>query len=76
MSTPVKMPRTLNEQYEIVRAAHEEQRNEARRKTSVKHVTTPSVCRRIIVDAHAPMMSPSVTTPHARHFESQPNDAW
>jgi hypothetical protein len=107
MSTPMKIPRTMKEQYEIVRGEDEEQR---KRKTSVKRETvSPTACRRIMLtpDAaihtitipcedtsvrHTPTLpgsdstphtplpgsntTPSATTPHARSFESQPNDPW
>ena len=100
MSTPMKIPRTINQQYEIIRAADEEQR---KRKTSVKREATVSpVCRRIMLTPdvaihtihipredtsahHTPTPLPgsdstpsatSATTPHARPFESQPNDPW
>jgi len=114
MSTPMKIPRTMKEQYEIIRAEDEEQR---KRKTSVKRETvSPTACRRIMLtpDAaihtitipcedtsvrHTPTLpgsdstpcgdtafphtplpesnsTPSATTPHARSFESQPNDPW
>ena len=47
MSTPMKIPRTTNEKYEIIRAEEEEQR---KRKTSVKRATvTPTACRRIML---------------------------
>jgi len=47
MSTPMKIPRTMNQQYKIIRAEDEEQR---KRKTSVKRETvSPSVCRRIML---------------------------
>ena len=51
MSTPMKIPRTTNEKYEIIRVADEEQR---RRKTSVKREATvsPNVCRRIMMGAN------------------------
>ena len=47
MSTPMKIPRTMNEKYAIIRAEEEEQR---RRKTSVKReeTVTPTACRRIM----------------------------
>ena len=47
MSTPMKIPRTTNEKYAIIRA-EEEQR---RRKTSVKREATvsPTACRRIML---------------------------
>jgi hypothetical protein len=109
MSTPMKIPRTINQQYEIVRAADAEQR---KRKTSVKREATvsPTACRRIMLTPdvaihtihipcedtsvlhtptplpgsdstpHTPLpgsnTTPSATTPHARPFESQPNDPW
>ena len=109
MSTPMKIPRTMKEQYEIVRGEDEEQR---KRKTSVKRETvSPTACRRIMMGAlRAPIppskeevanhhilsitipcedtsvhhtlilpgsnSTPSATTPHARSFESQPNDPW
>ena len=119
MSTPMKIPRTINQQYEIIRAADEEQR---KRKTSVKREATvsPTACRRIMLTPdvaihtitipcedtsvrHTPTPLPgsdstpcgdtsfphtplhgsdstpsatSATTPHARPFESQPNDPW
>ena len=92
MSTPMKIPRTTNEKYAIIRA-EEEQR---RRKTSVKREATvsPTACRRIMLapdvaiqtiqipcgDSHIPLpgsnSTPSATTPHARPFESQPNSPW
>jgi len=47
MSTPVKMPRTTNEKYAIIRAEEEEQR---KRKTSVKReATVLPVCRRVML---------------------------
>jgi hypothetical protein len=47
MSTPMKIPRTMKEQYEIVRGEDEEQR---KRKTSVKQETvSPTACRRIML---------------------------
>jgi hypothetical protein len=47
MSTPMKIPRTTNEKYAIIRAEDEEQR---KRKTSVKREATVSpVCRRIML---------------------------
>ena len=50
MSTPMKIPRTMNQQYKIIRAEDEEQR---KRKTSVKRETvSPSVCRRIMMGAN------------------------
>jgi len=79
MSTPMKIQRTMNEKYAIIRAEEEEQR---KRKTCVKREVTPSVCRNIMVAQHIlPIILPkedvttmtSVTTPHARPFESQPN---
>jgi hypothetical protein len=99
MSTPMKIPRTTNEKYAIIRAEDEEQR---KRKTSVKRETvSPTVCRRIMLTSdvaihtitipcedtsvHTPTLpgsdttastTPYVTTPHARSFESQPNDPW
>jgi len=125
MSTPMKIPRTMKEQYEIVRGEDEEQR---KRKTSVKRETvSPTACRRIMLTPdvaihtitipcedtsvrhtptpcgdtafphtplpgsdstscgdtafpHTPLpesnSTPYVTTPHARSFESQPNDPW
>ena len=102
MSTPMKIPRTMNQQYEIVRAADAEQRQ---RKTCVKREATvsPTACRRIMLTPdmtihtitipcedtsavlHTPTPLPgsdstpsatSATTPHARPFESQPNDPW
>jgi hypothetical protein len=43
----MKIPRTTNEKYAIIRAEEEEQR---KRKTSVKRDTvSPSVCRRIML---------------------------
>lgn len=76
MSTPMKIPRTMNEQYKIIRAEEEEQR---RRKTSVKRATvSPSVCRSIMGahptplptgDATLSSASPSMT-PHALPVES------
>ena len=46
MSTPMKIPRTTNEKYAIIRAEEEEQR---RRKTSVKReATVLPVCRRVV----------------------------
>ena len=99
MSTPMKIPRTINQQYEIVRAADAEQRT---RKTSVKREATVSpVCRRIMLTPDVAIhtitipcedtsvlhtltlpgsdstpSATSATTPHARPFESQPNDPW
>ena len=89
VSTPMKIPRTTNEKYAIIRA-EEEQR---RRKTSVKREATVSpVCRRIMLapdveiqtiqipcgdTSHASQThTPSATTPSARPFESQPNSPW
>lgn len=86
MFTPMKMPRTMNEQYAMIRAADDDQR---KRKTSVKKEVTPSVCRRMILtptqaihtiqipceEQHIISVT-SCTTPHARSFESKPNDAW
>jgi hypothetical protein len=89
VSTPMKIPRTMNEKYAIIRA-EEEQR---RRKTSVKREATVSpVCRRIMLapdveiqtiqipcgdTSHASQThTPSATTPSARPFESQPNSPW
>ena len=47
MSTPMKIPRTMNQQYAIIRAADAEQRQ---RKTCVKREATVSpVCRRIML---------------------------
>lgn len=47
MSTPMKIPRTTNEKYAIIRAEDEEQR---KRKTSVKREATVSpVCRRVVL---------------------------
>lgn len=48
MSTPMKIPRTMNEKYAIIRAEEEEQR---KRKTSVKReeTVTPTACRRIML---------------------------
>ena len=47
MSTPMKIPRTMNQQYKIIRAEDEEQR---KRKTSVKRETVmPTACRRIML---------------------------
>jgi hypothetical protein len=85
----MKIPRTTNEKYAIIRA-EEEQR---RRKTSVKREATVSpVCRRIMLapdveiqtiqipcgdTSHASQThTPSATTPSARPFESQPNSPW
>ena len=97
VSTPMKIPRTMNEKYAIIRAEEEEQR---RRKTSVKReeTVTPTACRRIMGanpippshgetphilpvtlptgDTTNPSTTPSVTTPHARPVESQPNSPW
>ena len=91
VSTPMKIPRTMNEKYAIIRAEEEEQR---RRKTSVKREATvsPTACRRIMLapdvaiqtiqipcgdTSHASQThTPSATTPHARPFESQPNSPW
>jgi len=89
MSTPMKIPRTTNEQYKIIRAADEEQRQ---RKTSVKRETTVSpVCRRIMltpdVAIHtitiptgdaiiSPSATSSATTPHAHPVTSQPNSTF
>ena len=100
MSTPMKIPRTINQQYEIIRAADEEQR---KRKTSVKREATvsPTACRRIMLTPDVAIhtitipcedtsvrhtltlpgsdstpSATSATTPHARPFESQPNDPW
>jgi hypothetical protein len=97
VSTPMKIPRTTNEKYAIIRAEEEEQR---KRKTSVKReaTVTPTACRRIMLtpdvaihtiqlpcedsSVHTPTPLPgsdstsSVTTPHARPFESQPNSHW
>ena len=66
MSTPMKIPRTINQQYEIVRAADAEQR---KRKTSVKGEATvsPTACRRIIMGALRAPIPPSkgeVANPH------------
>jgi len=47
MSTPMKIPRTTNEKYAIIRAEEEEQR---KRKTSVKReATVLPVCRRVML---------------------------
>ena len=48
----MKIPRTMNEQYKIIRAEDEEQR---KRKTSVKREVTPSVCRSIMGALRAPI---------------------
>jgi len=57
MSTPMKIPRTMNQQYKIIRAEDEEQR---KRKTSVKRETvSPSVCRRIMMGALRAPIPPS-----------------
>lgn len=95
----MKIPRTMNQQYAIIRAADEEQRQ---RKTCAKRETvSPTVCRRIMLTPdvaihtitipcedtsvlHTPTLpggdstpsATSATTPHARPFESQPNDLW
>lgn len=88
----MKIPRTTNEQYKIIRAEEEEQR---KRKTCVKREATVSpVCRRIILAPDVAIQTiqipcvgsytslpesnsaPSATTPHARPFESQPNSPW
>jgi len=47
----MKMPRTMNDQYALIRAKDAEQREEALRRKSAKReaVSTPSVCRRIVL---------------------------
>ena len=45
----MKIPRTTNEKYAIIRAEEEEQR---KRKTSVKRETVSPVCRRIMMGAN------------------------
>jgi hypothetical protein len=42
----MKIPRTTNEKYAIIRAEEEEQR---KRKTSVKRETVSPVCRRVVL---------------------------
>jgi len=57
MSTPMKIPRTTNEKYAIIRAEEEEQR---KRKTSVKRETVmPTACRRIMMGALRAPIPPS-----------------
>ena len=85
VSTPMKIPRTTNEKYAIIRA-EEEQR---RRKTSVKREATVSpVCRRIMLapdveiqtiqipcgdTSHASQThTPSATTPSATTPHARP----
>ena len=87
VSTPMKIPRTTNEKYAIIRAEEEEQR---RRKTSVKREATvsPTACRRIMLapdvaihtiqipcgdTSHASQThTPSATTPSATTPHARP----
>lgn len=66
MSTPMKIPRTTNEQYKMIRAEDEEQR---KRKTSVKRdaTVTPTACRRI-------MLTPDVAI-HTIHIPCEDTSA-
>ena len=69
MSTPMKIPRTMNEQYKIIRAEDEEQR---KRKTSVKREVTPSVCRSIMEANPTPLPTGDATLSSAFHDPTLP----
>jgi hypothetical protein len=63
MSTPMKIPRTMNEQYKIIRAEDEEQRKRktsVNRETSVKREATVSSVNPHILPISIPMGTPHI----------------